>query len=184
MNRSASTSRPEARLWKLVALLLLGSALLPACSSDPTKGWSNRSIFTDEVKTVAVPIALNSTYDRDIGFLLTDAVIKEIESRTPWKVTYASRAETVLNLTVTDVRLQTISLSNTTGLNEEVVVSLTVDLSWDDLESNQPIFARKGFSAGGLFVPSQPSGEVLQIGQFQVIQQLATDIVDEMAASW
>ena len=129
------------RRGPLIAMLLLASTMVNSCSSDPTQGWSNTSIFTDEVRTVAVPVAINSTYYREIGFLLTDAVIKEIESRTPWKVTYASRADTVLNLTVTDVRLQTISLSNTTGLNEEVVVSLTVDLSWDDLESNLPIFA-------------------------------------------
>lgn len=165
-------------IWSLLLLTLMG------CSNDPSKGWSNRSIFNEQVKTVAVPIATNTTHYRQIGFMLTDAVIKEIESRTPWKVTYASRADTVLNLTVQDVGLQTLSLSDLTGLNEEVVISLTVDFSWDDLESNQPIFARQGFSAGGLFVPSNPSGEVMQIGQFQVVQQLATDIVDEMASSW
>ena len=169
---------------RVVAVLSLLMVTLAGCSDDPSKGWSNRSIFNQQVKTVAVPIATNSTQYRQIGFMLTDAVIKEIESRTPWKVTYASRADTVLNLTIKDVGLQTLSLSDVTGLNEEVVVSLTIDFSWDDLESNQPIFARQNFSAGGLFVPSQPSGEVLQIGQFQVVQQLATDIVDEMASSW
>ncbi|MBG80489.1 MAG: LPS assembly lipoprotein LptE [Phycisphaerales bacterium] len=166
-----------AAIWVLLMAVM-------GCSDDPTKGWSNRSIFNQQVKTVAVPIATNTTHYRQIGFMLTDAVIKEIESRTPWKVTYASRADTVLNMTINDVGLQTLSLSDVTGLNEEVVVSMTIDFSWDDLESNQPIFARQNFSAGGLFVPSQPSGEVLQIGQFQVVQQLATDIVDEMASSW
>ncbi|MCH2132158.1 MAG: LPS assembly lipoprotein LptE [Phycisphaerales bacterium] len=169
------------RLTGALAILVI---LLVGCNEDPTKGWSSKSIFTSQVKTVSVPIVQNSTQYREIGFLLTDAVIKEIEARTPWMVTYSSRADTVLTMTITDVQLQTISLSNVTGLNEEVVVSLTIDFSWDDLETNQPIFARKGFSAGGLFVPSQPSGETLQVGQFQVVQQMASDIVDEMAASW
>lgn len=163
---------------------LLVAGLAPGCHSDPAKGWSSKSIFTSEVKTISIPIANNTTHYREIGFLLTDAVIKEIESRTPWKVTYSSRADTVLNMIIKDVRLQTISLSDLTGLNEEVVLSLIIDFSWENLETNQVIFARQGFSAGGLFVPSQPSGETLQIGEFQVIQQMATDIVDEMAASW
>jgi len=164
--------------------VLIGSLLSGGCNSDPTKGWSNQSIFTTQVKTVAVPIAKNTTQYRQMGFLLTDAVIKEIESRTPWKVTYTSRADTVLNMTINDVQLQTISLSDLTGLNEEVVVSLNIDFNWDDLETNQTIFARQGFSAGGLFVASNPSGETIQVGEFQVIQQMAVDIVDEMAASW
>ena len=165
--------------------MALGCAMtLCGCSSDPTKGWSNQSIFTSQVKTVAVPIAENKTQYRQMGFLLTDAVIKEIESRTPWKVTYTSRADTVLNLKINDVQLQTISLSDLTGLNEEVVVSLNIDFNWDDLETNQTIFARQNFSAGGLFVASNPSGETIQVGEFQVIQQMAVDIVDEMAASW
>ncbi|MAT81767.1 MAG: hypothetical protein CMJ29_08995 [Phycisphaerae bacterium] len=168
----------------LFSACVLGLAITAGCHDDPTKGWSTKSIFTNEVKTVAVPIATNTTQNRQIGFMLTDAVIKEIESRTPWKVTYASRADTVLNMTIKDVALQTISLSDVTGLNEEVIVSLTIDFDWEDLETNQTIFARQEFSAGGLFVPSQPSGETLQVGEFQVIQQMATDIVDEMAGSW
>ncbi|MEE2906731.1 MAG: LPS assembly lipoprotein LptE [Planctomycetota bacterium] len=168
----------------LYASVLLCFSLNAGCHDDPSKGWSSKSIFTNEVKTVSVPIAINTTQYRQIGFLLTDAVIKEIESRTPWKVTYASRADTVLNMTVKDVNLKTISLSDVTGLNEEMVVSLTIDFDWEDLETNQVIFSRREFSAGGLFVPSQPSGETLQVGEFQVIQQMATDIVDEMAGSW
>ena len=168
----------------LYASLLMCLPLITGCHDDPSKGWSSQSIFTNEVKTVSVPIAINTTQYRQIGFLLTDAVIKEIESRTPWKVTYASRADTVLNMTIKNVDLKTISLSDLTGLNEEMVVSLTIDFDWEDLETNQVIFSRREFSAGGLFVPSQPSGETLQIGEFQVVQQMATDIVDEMAGSW
>ena len=67
-------------------------------------------------------------------------------------------------MTIKSVQLQTISLSDVTGLNEEMVISLTIDFDWEDLETNQTIFSRKEFSAGGLFVPSQPSGETLQIG--------------------
>ena len=166
--------------WILTGCLFV----LGGCNADPTKGWSNTSIFTSQVKTVAVPIAQNTTQYRQMGFLLTDAVIKEIESRTPWKVTYTSRADTVLNMTINDVQLQTISLSDLTGLNEEVVVSLNIDFNWDDLETNQTIFARQRFLGRRPVCGLESSGETIQVGEFQVIQQMATDIVDEMAASW
>ena len=66
-------------LLTILACLSIGVG----CSDDPAKGWSTKSIFTNEVKTVSVPIAANTTQYRQIGFQLTDAVIKEIESRDP-----------------------------------------------------------------------------------------------------
>ena len=68
----------------LFSACVLGLAITAGCHDDPTKGWSTKSIFTNEVKTVAVPIATNTTQNRQIGFMLTDAVIKEI---------YAARKE-------------------------------------------------------------------------------------------
>ena len=67
------------RLVTIATVVVWG--LLAGCHADPSKGWSSKSIFTSEVKTISVPIANNSTHYREIGFLLTDAVIKEME----WK---------------------------------------------------------------------------------------------------
>ena len=52
------------------------------------------------------------------------------------------------------------------------------------LDLDRTLVERKSFSAHGLFTPSQPAAERIELGQFSAVQQLADDIVDEMQAAW
>ena len=69
-------------------------------------------------------------------------------------------------------------------LDEEVVVGVTIDFNWTNLETDRTIVERMNFEGGGLFVPTTPSGEVIELGEFEVVQQLATDVVDELQSAW
>jgi hypothetical protein len=154
------------------------------CSSDPTKGYSTASIFPAGISTVAVPIFTSTSYTRNVEFQLTDALVKEIEARTPYKVVPADRADTVLLGQIKQVELDQLSKSRLTGLSEEVIVSVTIDFQWKDQRNGKPLLARKGFTGNALFTPSRPSFEPIELGQFSVVQQLARDIVGEMQAEW
>lgn len=167
----------------LGVLALLG-ALLSACSSGPGSGWSNASAFDTSLRTIAVPVFSNSTPNRALSQDLTEAVVKEIESVTPWKVTGQGRADTMLRGTVTRYRLVLLSKDPTTGLANEMLVEATVDFEWVDLRTGEPILARDGFTASALFTPSRPSQQPVEIGRFQVVQVLARDIVDTLQAEW
>ena len=70
------------------AVITLTIALLAAagCESDPAKGWAVGTTYDTDIKTVAIPVVQNNTFDREVGYLLTNALIREVESRTPWKV--------------------------------------------------------------------------------------------------
>jgi hypothetical protein len=160
-------------------LLLLGS-----CATDPTKGYVAGTVFDDSVQTISIPIFENETYDRDIEFQLTDALIKELEARTPWKVQPSSRADTELLGKIQRVQRDQLSKSPLTGLSEEMVVSITVDFTWRDLRTGQVRIHRRDFTGHGLFVPSRPTGETIELGETAAVVQLARDIVDEMAAEW
>jgi len=164
--------------------LALAVMLLPGCSSDPTKGYSTKSIYPQGISTVAIPIFTSQSYTRNIEFELTDALIKEIEARTPYKVVPANRADTLLLGQVKAVELDQLSKSRLTGLSEELIVSVTIDFQWKDQRSGKPLLERKSFTANSLFVPSRPSSEPIELGQFSVVQQLARDIVSEMQAEW
>lgn len=166
------------------AVIVIWSAGGVGCASDPTGGYMMGTLFPEHVATVAVPIFENDTFHRDVEFQLTDAVIKEIERRTPYKVAPLVRADTILTGHVRLVVLDPISKSRLTGLTEEMIVRMTVDFQWTDLRTNANIVERRSFEGASLFVPSAPSGEPLEIGQFAVVQQLARDIVDEMQAQW
>lgn len=158
--------------------------VLTNCASDPTVGYSSTSLYPTQFRSVAVPIFQNSTTAREMEFKLTDALIKEIESRTPYYVLGEQYADTLLTGTIRSVDLRTISQSRTTGLDNEVMITVIIDFEWLNLQSGGRIVGRKNFSCSSLFVPSQPSGEPIEMGQFAVVQQLSQDIVDQMQSSW
>ena len=116
--------------------------------------------------------------------MLTDAVIKEIEARTPYQILGKEYAETEMTGTIRSVDLKTISQSRTTGLNNEVLFTIVIDFEWKNLQDGTSIIGRRNFSNSALFIPSRPSSEPMEIGKFAVIQQLSKDIVDQMQASW
>lgn len=154
------------------------------CASDPTTGYSSNSLYAKQYKSVAVPIFENSTMQRTIGFMLTDAVIKEIQTRTPYNVIGEQYADTLLTGTVTNVALDMISGSSTTKLDNEMLIEVTINFEWINLQSGGRIVGRDKFTSSALFIPSQPSSEPIEMGQFAVVQQMASDIVNQMQASW
>jgi hypothetical protein len=178
--------RPIASCCGLVLMLVVVASGLgiTGCATDPTQGYTAMSLHRQDVATIAVPIFTNETFHRDVEFLLADALVKEIERRTPYKVAPSTRADTILSGRVTEVVLDSISRSRQTGLTEEMILRVTIDFQWKDQRNNANLLERRSFSGTALFVPSAPSGEPLEIGQFAVVQQLARDIVDEMQADW
>lgn len=172
------------RLTRYCRIVLLGAMLAVGCASDPTEGYAAVSPFPRGISTVSVQIFENNTFDREIEFELADALIKQIEARTPYKVTSPTRADTILTGRVRSVQRDQLSKSRLTGLSEEVVLSVTIDFQWRDLRTDDRLAERWSFSGHGLFVPSRPTSEPLELGQFAVVQQLARDIVAEMRSDW
>src|SRR5947209_6289586 len=75
--------------------LALAAILLPSCGWDGhfcILGYTTRPNYDAGVKTVRVPMFQNTTFRRGIEFELTKAVVREIESKTPYKVVSASCA--------------------------------------------------------------------------------------------
>ncbi len=172
------------RLTWYCRIVLVGAMLAGGCASDPTGGYATVSPFPRGISTVSVQIFENNTFDREIEFELADALIKQIEARTPYKVTSPARADTILTGRVRSVHRDQLSKSRLTGLSEEVVLSVTIDFQWRDQRTGRPLVQRESFSGHALFVPSRPTGELIDLGEFAVVQRLARDIVTEMQADW
>lgn len=160
------------------------TTLLVSCAAEPNEGWSTRSAHPENYRTVSVPIFENRTYERDVSRLLTDAVIKEIQQSTPYRVTSASKADTVLRGSIRQVTLRELSKSVATGLSEEMVMQVTVDYEWIDMRTGKPIVARQGFAGSGVFIASRPQAEPIDLGGYNAVQQLASDIVGSMQVDW
>jgi hypothetical protein len=121
---------------------------------------------------------------RNVEFMLTDAIIKQVQARTPYAILDDTHADTMLTGTITNIALRSISQSRTTGLDNEVLITATIDFEWLNLQTGKRILGRKNFSTSALFIPSQPSSEPLEMGQFALVQQLSSDIVDQLQAAW
>jgi len=168
-----------------IAVLLLNLTVLTGgCAADPAEGWSTTTTWPDSVRTVAVPAVMNTTYHREIGPELTKASIEAIERRTPYKVTDELRADSVLTVEIKDLKLTSLSQSALTKLDQEVLVQLTIDWRWENLNDTRLLAGSEGFSGSGVFIPSQPSGEPIEVGQRQVASRLAEDLVDRMRGAW
>jgi len=136
------------------------------------------------MNTVAVPIARNVTFDRSVHLELTEAIIKQIEARTPWRVVSEARARTILDVTVRRVDLEQLSRSRGTGLAEETAISIVVDFDWTRIDTGDRLAAREDFTAAALFVPSPPAGERIDLGRFDAVGRAAEGIVDVMQSDW
>jgi hypothetical protein len=179
MRRALSITSP---LHHCVTLSLL---LLTGCASDPTQGYSFTSSHDSTVRTVAVPIFANPTYEHGLEVELTDAIIKEIQAKTPWRVVpEGSGANTTLSGTLSDSRLRRLSTGPFTGMSQELSVELTVDFDWKDSRSGKVLVARRNFVASEAFVPASPANERLEKGQHAAVQRMARDIVAELRSNW
>ncbi len=175
---------PLAILSPLLAMTLVVANSLVGCASDPKEGYAARNPYSSKYHSVALPIFRNKSYIRDFEFELADALVKQVSVSTPYAVTSEASADTILRGTITSISLNELSRDPTTGLSNEVIVKVIVDFEWSDLRTGQPIVARNGFTASALFVPSRPASEPIDLARFQVVQQLARDLVDQMQSAW
>src|SRR5690606_20046164 len=56
----------------------------------------NDTLYAPDVQTIYVPMIESDSFRRDLGERLTEAVVKEIELKTPFKVVSTPNADAVL----------------------------------------------------------------------------------------
>ena len=161
-----------------------GGLFTGGCSADPTQGYSFTHSHDETVRTVAVPMFQNPTFSRGLEIELTDAIIKEIQAKTPWRVTSEGTANTTLSGTLTDSRLRRLSIGRDTGYAQEIAVELTVDFDWKDSRTGKTLVSRRNFTASEAFVPASPANERIESGQHAAVQRIARDIVAELRSNW
>lgn len=161
---------------KLLPYALLSFiALLTGC------GYSTTELYPTQYTTVTVPNFENRSNDRTVEFTLREALVKELEQRTPYKtVSGTGLSDTQLTGTVVSVNRQLISRDAIAGLPQEIEVTVTVDFQWRDLRTGQVIRGYRGLSSAGQFVPNRTVGEFDDDGVRLAISRLASDIVSRM----
>ena len=182
---------------RLHALPVLGAVLLLAggcgySSSDPAAGQSGavgglggyqwRSLYREDVRTVAVPIFSNRSFRRGVEFQLTKAIVNQLESQTPYKVVPRDRADTILEGEITDIFVRTYSADPSTGVPQDQFYLVRVNFTWKDLRTGKILADRRRFEQSATYYPTLGEGRF--IGAQQNVERLAVAIVQELQADW
>lgn len=169
---------PAVRCAMLLLILITGLLAPVGC------GYTTRELYPADVRSVGVPIFANRSFYRGLERDVTEALIKEIELRTPYKVARTASTDTELTGTIVDVEQKLISRRRPGNLPQEIEVSVVVDWTWKNQRTGDVIRSRQGFESVGRYRPTQPIGDPFESAQHEAAQRLATDIVSAMRADW
>lgn len=147
------------------------------------------TLFPAGIRTVYVPMPRNDTFRHELGPKLAESLVREIESRTPYKVVGDPTADTVLQVRLTHETKQVLTESSrddARGLNLDVAA--TVD--WTDPTGRSlmqnAVQATPGssfaFGAHSRFVPE--AGQSSETASIAIADDLARQIVSQMEGRW
>jgi hypothetical protein len=168
---------------RILPLLLL--AMLAGCSEGLT-GYTTRSLYSRDIKTVAVPIWVRGkdVYRREIEFRLTEAIVKQIELSTPYKVVDRATADTLLEGTIEQVTQRLTSFDPGTGAARESEIRLVVSFTWSDLRTGAILAKRTRWAVAATYIPETPFNEDFFLGSQDAVDRLAVRLVEQMEEPW
>ena len=141
-------------------------------------GYSSKPLYRTSVKTVSVPIFQNKSFNREWEFRLTEAICKNIEYRTPFKIVQGQRADTELTGEIVSVEQDVLTRRYGLNLPRESQQTVAVNFQWKDLRTGRILVKRVGFSRSATDIPQV--GERNQDSTQQAIERLAAAIVEQL----
>ena len=158
-------------------------ALVCLCGCAPWTGYSQQSLFPQDVDTIYLHMFDNRTFWRNVEYDLTDALAKRIEARTPYKiVSDQDLADTVMTGQITSVSQGVLMTDRDTGNSVEQELILRAVVSWKNyktgalLADNETVVASASFSTA--LQQHQAYGSKL------ATNRLAVKIVELMENRW
>lgn len=177
--------------WAALAAMVVGAVAaagvvggLGGCASNPRSGYTFATTYDTDISTIHVEGFGNDTFYHDLEFLLTDAVVKEIQASTPWRVTSAEYAQTTLTGKIVGAELTRLSTGRTSGLVQELAMVVTIDYEWKDNRTGQVLLARTSFTSAEPFAPARGVADRIEAGQNAAIAELARDVVESLRSNW
>ncbi len=169
-----------------VLMLAIVFASLNGCAGYQI---GTRSLYRTDVRTIHVPIIRSDSFRPELGVMLTESVQKEIERRTPFKLSNAETADSVMACTLTSDSKRVVSETN---LDEPRLLQsvMTVEVKWTD-RRGMPLIETRFLPPGEStfyfaenvdFVPE--AGQSISTANQKVVERLANHIVDQMEARW
>lgn len=165
------------------ALLVLTALLSSGC------GYVVGGAFAPDIRSVHVPTFTSDSFRRGVELQLTEAVQKQIKSRTPYRLTSSQSADTRLSGHIIEIRKDVLG---ETRLDDprELQFSLAVEVTWEDVRSGAVLAQQRiplapdtvQLIAHADFAPEL--GHSRATATQEVVDDLARQIVGMMEAPW
>ena len=161
-------------------------ALLAGCAGYQI---GNQTLYPAHIRTVYVPVFESDSYRPNLGERLTEAVIKQIELKTPYKVVETPTADSILSGRLVG-ETKRILVESPTDEPRQIEVNFVVQVSWLDREGQ--LLRQQGVIdlPSSLMQVEQSATAVPEVGQSvatahqAAIDALAVQIVSLMEAPW
>lgn len=147
--------------------------------------WGYQTLYRNDIRTVHVPIFESDSFRRNLGERLTEAVVKQINLKTPYRVVTADRADSVLKGRIIAESKNTIA-ENESDIPRIYEVDMIVDIKWYGAQGEllsdaatiplQDFFLRIGVEE--TMIPE--SGQSVATTFQADIDELAVQIVEQM----
>jgi len=149
----------------------------------------NRALYRPDIRTVHVPVVQSESYRLYLGERLTEAIVKEIELRTPYKVVDEASADSVLTVRLKSDSKRVLA-NNKFSEPRDIETDFFIQTNWIDRRGDlimtqdnlpaSPLLVNIGQPAN--FVPE--GGQSLVTAQQEAINKLASQIVGQMEVAW
>ncbi len=187
MSSSPRASSPLRRICILhFAICISQCVLLSGCIGYQV---GTASLYAPDIATVYVPMIESDSYRRDLGERLTEAVCKEIELKTPYKVVSTPNADSILSVKLTrDTRKALVrNAFDDARVSEN---EIRTQVNWLNRRRLQIIPTQSipvppeavAISATSNIIPE--AGQSVATQQQQAIVRLAQQIVGTMETPW
>ena len=169
-----------------LVLGLLGLGFLTGCASYRV---GSKSLYAPDIATVYVPMIESDSFRPGLGERLTEAVVKEIELKTPFKVVGTPDADSILSTRLVG-DTKRVTIENRNDDPRALELNLAAEVTWLN-RRRIPLRAPSTLALPTELVPiGQTSTLVPELGQSvatsqqQAIERLAQQIVSTMEEPW
>ena len=150
-------------------------------------GYRMGNGFEPEIQSVYVPIFTSQSDRRGLEFQLTEAVQKQIQLRTPFRVVDQPAADTQLIGKIVNTRKRVLGETKNDD-PRELQMSLTVEVRWENLKTGEVLAEKRVPMSQHEILLIQNAEFAPEVGQSlatayqQVMDRMAREIVDLMEA--
>jgi len=182
VNRVAKRLAPQ---FTAGAILCLLSSILCLLSSgcNGIGGYSNESLFPQELSSVNLEMFDNQSFRRGVEYELSDALSKRIEAETPYKIISSrDRADSVISGQIVSINESVLSMEREVGQALEKEVQLKAVVSWKNLKTGELLIDNQTIRAQATY--SEFQNQDFSYASALAANKLAQKIVELMQKKW